>query len=92
MSIVSLTPEEIQHLTKTRKGEAKIGDTIVPAHSSSWEQDVKNFKGNFCLIGIPEDIGPYANLGKRGAAGGFRDFLSFFLNMQDNPFLKGKDI
>lgn len=40
----------------------------------------------FALLGIPEDIGPRANLGNGGADLGFSAFLSRFINLQDNLF------
>ncbi len=88
-----LTSKIIQSLTNSRAGETKLGDTIsLISKQKNWQEEIKAFHGKYCLVGIPEDIGPIANLGKGGAAGGFMDFLSYFLNMQDNGFLSGGDI
>lgn len=46
----------------------------------------------FVLIGIPEDIGPRANLGNGGADLGFSAFLSRFINLQDNEFFPAQTI
>lgn len=40
----------------------------------------------FAVIGIPEDIGPRANLGQGGADQGWSAFLSGWLNLQYNEF------
>lgn len=44
------------------------------------------------ILGIPEDIGPRANLGLGGSDGGFKAFLSRFVNLQANHFLPAQQI
>ncbi len=46
----------------------------------------------YALLGIPEDIGPRANLGNPGAQHGWRAFLSRFLNLQANRFFSADNI
>lgn len=46
----------------------------------------------YILLGIPEDIGPRANLGNGGADQGFAAFLSRFINLQDNVFAKSGEL
>jgi formiminoglutamase len=44
------------------------------------------------LLGIPEDIGVRANDGLGGADTAWKPTLKAFLNLQQNPFLKGEDV
>lgn len=46
----------------------------------------------FALLGVPEDIGPRANLGNGGADQGFQAFLSRFINLQDNSFIQSSGL
>lgn len=88
-----LTPLSTTPLTNSRAGETKIGDAVTTLKSyDHLVAELNHFSGRYCILGIPEDIGPVANLGKRGAAGTFEDFLGYFLNMQDNAFLNASNI
>lgn len=73
--------EEILNLTSIRNGEQKIGEFI--AHN--WE-NAKNIK--FVILGIEEEIGPQTNLGNPGAKNAFQAFVTRFLSMQANRFIK----
>ena len=44
------------------------------------------------MLGIPEDIGVRANLGRAGARGGWAAFLPSFATMQSNASLRGEDV
>lgn len=72
-----------------RDGEHKIGQMVTIADEST---DINLTSCRFALIGIPEDIGPRANLGRGGAYGAWSAFLRYFLNLQSNALLSGKDI
>jgi formiminoglutamase len=70
--------------TLKRKGEIRLGEQMQfgkprPDHS-------------FLILGIEESIGPRANLGNPGAENAFKSFISRFVNMQSNSFLKGNEI
>jgi len=81
----------INTFLRHREGERKIGEHIFYA-ADSIEQSLDNFKGEFVLLGVEEDIGPRANLGNSGAMYAFKSFLSRFLNMQDNRFVDIENI
>jgi formiminoglutamase len=86
-----------------RPGEKKLGQTVqnfVNFFSGSsgtalFEQDLQRVKdeggAQFCLVGVPEDIGPRANLGRGGATAAFAAAMSAFLNMQSNRFFDGRE-
>lgn len=87
-----IAPENVSEVTRARDGESKLGQTI---HVASSFTDLHHFKQAGCMFGIiavSEDIGPRANLGKGGAHLGWQAFLSQFLNLQDNHYMRGKHI
>ncbi len=83
------SPETLQTLTQQRPGETKLGQTISPLSSLT---QLENHPARFVLLGIEEDIGIRANLGKAGADEAWHYFLPAFLNVQDNAFLSGRQI
>lgn len=66
-----------------REGEQKVGEKLKFAQKD-WKTEISNFEGNFVLLGVCEDIGPQANLGRDGAKEAFDAFLDVWLNMQNN--------
>ncbi|RVU40324.1 arginase [Rheinheimera riviphila] len=79
-----------------RSGETRLGETLFwPESDSDFTpalQQAKTAGVRFVILGIPEDIGPRANLGNGGADLGFLAFLKRFLNLQANPFVDGAKI
>lgn len=85
--------QEISALYQRREFETKIGDTIqLIQNSDNWEEEIANSNANFVLIGVCEDIGIRANLGRPGAANSFQHMLPSLLNMQSNRFTSGSEI
>ncbi|RUO36958.1 arginase [Aliidiomarina shirensis] len=64
-----------------RAGEIRIGESIQVL--SNLDASALPL-GRFAIVGVPESIGPRANLGQGGAELGFAAFLQQFLNMQDS--------
>jgi formiminoglutamase len=73
----------------TRIGETKLGEKIKTIASFS---DLENTDAQFVVLGIPEDIGVRANMGRQGAWSAWQDFLKAFLNIQSNRFLEGGNV
>ena len=83
---------QIDDITRKRFGESKIGEeVIVISDVTRWEDDLENNDSKFVIIGIPEDIGVRANLGRGGAHTAWKPALDSFLNQQSNQFLNGKE-
>ena len=77
-------------LTKFRSGEIKFGERIHTLESdANWESELATIDAKYAIIGIPEDIGVKANLGRPGTATAWQSFLNSFLNIQHNRFCKG---
>ncbi|MBU1439171.1 MAG: formimidoylglutamase [Gammaproteobacteria bacterium] len=79
-----------------RQGEIRLGERLYwPTTNGdlpSLLQQAKASGVRFVILGIPEDIGPRANLGNGGAELGFQAFLKRFLNLQANEFINPKQI
>ena len=74
---------------QSRDGELKMGQMVTIADEFT---DLNLTPCRFALIGIPEDIGPRANLGRGGATEAWGAFLTAFLNLQSNAFMTAADI
>ncbi len=90
---VSIYTESALSGISIRYGETKVGQRIrlLPSTDNlrfqhSLDVSVK-CGARYAVIGIPEDIGPQANLGRTGADRAWESFLQFFLNMQANRFI-----
>lgn len=85
-----LSRTDLLALTSFRNGEIKFGERIhlIESHNN-WDQELKANDTKYVILGIPEDIGVKANLGRPGAATAYKSFLSSFLNIQHNRFCKG---
>lgn len=86
-------------LISLRQGETKLGERVTfleghPTDANTLTQSLLKAKQQgvrFALIGVTEDIGPRANLGRGGAQSGFSAALSQWLNLQSNRFLNGSE-
>ncbi len=79
-----------------REGETRLGQSLryadaglplAEALTAAKQQDCV-----FVFLGVPEDIGPRANLGQGGSDLGWQAFIRKFINLQQNEFLDGSQI
>jgi formiminoglutamase len=86
-----------------RPGELKVGQALhfLPNENENAESvtdfanrlEIVVSKGaRYAIIGIPEDIGPRANMGRGGAVEAFPAFLKHFLNLQSNQYIKSEEL
>ena len=95
-----LTLADTQYLAAyftPRDGETKIAQHLQFVNGADTDlllalQRIKENGVRFILLGVPEDIGPRANLGRGGSNHGWSAFLSRFANLQQNSFIKGNEI
>ena len=81
--------DALRALVNVRPGEQKLG-TSLPV-IQGWDQ-LAQLKGRFVLLGIEEDIGVKANLGRPGAREAWPKVLAALANVQDNPFLRAEEL
>lgn len=92
-NIKFLTTRELAKYTHHRSGEVKFGEKIqiIPTDNNAYDF-IKNSSAEYVLLGIPEDIGVKANLGRPGAFSAFQSVLKSLLNIQHNKFCKGSNL
>lgn len=81
----------VKRVCTYRENETKVGQSIVLLNPEVNVQqalcDAAQFGMRFVLLGVCEDIGPKANMGKGGAQRAWSAFLQHFLNQPHNQFL-----
>lgn len=75
----------IRAMTAPREGEVRLGERVGAADAAGTLPEGTRV----AVLGVPEDVGVRANLGRPGARRMWRTFLPRFLNMQSNAFLDG---
>lgn len=91
-----LQAADLSPLQQRREGETRLGQSLqflnplLPFADALEHTVAQGCK--YAILGIPEDIGPRANLGNGGAELGFQAFLSRFLNLQHNETIQPQHI
>jgi len=75
-------------MTSPREGEVRLGERVGVADAAGTLPEGTRV----AVLGVPEDVGVRANLGRPGARRMWRTFLPRFLNMQSNAFLDGAHV
>lgn len=92
-NLVLFTLKDRDKLLKTRKGESKFGEHIqLLLNLNSIYDDIVDLDVDYVLLGISEDIGVYANYGKRGTYKAWEATIKVLLNIQSNAFTKAKRV
>lgn len=80
-------------LVKARKGESKFGEHIqlLPNLTNIYDS-ISNLDVDYVVFGVKEDIGVYANYGKRGTYRAWEVALKFLLNTQSNSLNKANRV
>lgn len=90
------TNDQLNQYCTPRKGELRLGQVInLPNPTLNLVEQLAQSHAEGCsfvLLGVPEDIGPQANLGQGGADKGWTAFLSKFVNLQSNHFIAAGQI
>lgn len=85
--------KDLAKITQHRSGEIKFGEKMITVpNDENWIEFITNCEAKFVLIGLPEDIGVKANLGRIGAATAFESTLKSLVNFQHNKFCKGSEL
>lgn len=88
-----LKPTQVEQLLNKRHGEIKFGEHVqLLTSSENIYGNIKNLDVKFIIIGLPESIGVFANLGKSGTSNTWNSTIKVLLNTQSNAFTKPKDV
>jgi formiminoglutamase len=80
-------------LLNKRSGESKFGQhaQILTSITNIYEQ-LKSLDVTYVILGLPEDIGVFANLGNTGASKAWEATIKVLLNIQSNQFTKANNV
>lgn len=83
----------LNELLNKRLGESKFGENIqiLTSISNIYEQLI-NLDVTHVIIGLPEDVGVYANYGKTGTSKAWEATLKVLLNIQSNEFTRANNV
>ena len=80
-------------LLNKRSGESKFGQHVqtLTGISNIYEQ-LENLDVTYVILGLPEDVGVFANHGKQGTSKAWEATLKILLNIQSNAFTKASKV
>src|SRR5690606_22769769 len=81
--------KQCEKFINPRKGERKFGEKIDFPENRSIENFLEQTSAKYILLGIEEDIGVQANLGRSGTRMAWENTLKSLLNIQHNKYCKG---
>ncbi|MDO5971200.1 formimidoylglutamase [Flavivirga aquimarina] len=86
-NLVLFKNSSLNKLINKRLGESKFGQhiKILTSISNIYEQ-LKNLDVVYVIIGLPEDVGVFANHGKTGTSKAWEATLKVLLNIQSNQY------
>lgn len=92
-NLIRFKQSDLAKITNFRNGEVKFGEKIIIVPK---DEDVADFMtkcdAKYVIIGIPEDVGVRANLGRPGAKTAWKSAIQSIANIQHNKFCKGSSI
>ena len=91
--LVLFNKSTLKTLLKKRASESKFGEHIktISNNCNIYEQLV-NLDVSHVIIGLPEDVGVFANYGKTGAYNAWNATLKVLLNIQNNAFTQANNV
>lgn len=86
------TKKQVLSYVQVREGETKLGEAITCLEDGANVEALAHHASKFVLIGIPEDFGVRANLGRSGTQTAFEWALKALLNTQYNSFFNPEQL
>lgn len=92
-NLIRFRQSDLSKITAFRNGEVKFGEKmhIVPKGEDVYAF-LKECEAKYVVLGIPEDVGIRANLGRPGAHTAWESAIKSIANIQHNKFCKGNQI
>lgn len=91
--LVLFKTRDLNTLLKKRANESKFGEHIkLISNSTNIYDSLRTLDVDYVIVGIPEDIGIFANYGNRGAAKAWDATLKVLLNIQSNAFTNAQNV
>ncbi|WP_445957440.1 GNAT family N-acetyltransferase [Yeosuana sp.] len=84
---------QLKKLLNKRSGESKFGEHVAMLTSiTSIYDELKNLDVTHVIIGLPEDVGVFANYGKSGAYNTWNAVIKILINIQNNEFTRANKV
>ena len=91
--LVLFKTHDLETLLKKRANESKFGEHIqLLTSSTNIYESLTTLDVTYVIIGIPEDIGVFANYGNQGTARAWNATLKVLLNIQSNAFTNANKV
>lgn len=85
--LVLLNTNDLETFLSKRPNESKFGEHVkLLFNTTNIYESLRTLDVEYVIFGIPEDVGIFANYGKRGAASAWNATLKVLLNIQSNKF------
>ncbi|MBT8252410.1 MAG: formimidoylglutamase [Bacteroidia bacterium] len=89
----SFSPSEIKMLSRSSSSEPRLGKQVkFLSNSIPIYDQLKSLDVDYVIFGIPEDIGSFAQNGKRGGVETWALTIRAFLKLPDNPFIDANKV
>lgn len=93
MKLIVYNRQDIENRLRHRPHEIKLGERVcVVEDAKNLQASLQKSSARYVLLGLPEDIGVRANLGRGGAYSAWQPALNTILNLQSNSTLTGDEI
>jgi formiminoglutamase len=87
------TQKDLNKITNHQSGEIKFGEKmLVIPPQTDWLNYVAQCEAQYIIIGIPEDVGVMANIGRQGTSSCWDSAIQAIANIQHNKYAKGSKI
>ena len=92
-NLIRFKQSDLAKITNFRNGEVKFGEKMITVPSTENPTEfIKQSEAKYVLLGIPEDVGVRANLGRAGTKTAWESAIQSIANIQHNRFSKGSAI
>lgn len=92
-NLIRFKQSDLAKITNFRNGEVKFGEKMITIPK---EENITDFiaicEAKYVILGIPEDVGIRANLGRSGAHSAWESAIQSIANIQHNRFCKGNSV
>lgn len=95
MKLITYDRLYIDNIVRKRAYEVKLGErvkTLPWGTNENFAAELAKSDCKYVLLGLPEDVGVRANIGRGGAYSAWQPVLNTFLNSQSNSFLSGEEV
>ncbi len=91
--LVLFNASKVNKILNKREGECKFGEHIALLTSTTnIYESIKSLDVQYVILGLPEDVGVFANHGKSGTSTAWKATIKILLNTQSNTHTHAKRV